>query len=66
MMDPLKVRMMVVAKELGKGLDEIAHWEASELFEWVAFLNLQAKAERDALQNAQNKPGSSRKFSIVN
>ena len=46
---------MVVAYELGKTLDEIAHLTPLEIAQWLAFFNLREKRIKTAMAEARRR-----------
>jgi len=46
---------MMVCHELGKSEQDVASWHLSDVFRWVAYFRLKAKAEKKAIENARRK-----------
>jgi hypothetical protein len=52
--------MLAVAHRLRKGIGEVESWPASELFEWLAFFELENEAQEAALAESRRKRNSRR------
>jgi hypothetical protein len=49
---------MMVCHELGKTEEEVSSWAPKDLYRWVAYFRLKAKAERKAMERARRDKGS--------
>jgi hypothetical protein len=48
----------MVCHELGKGLEEVAHWEMKRIIEWVAYFRLKDRLEAKAFEQARRRAGN--------